>query len=143
MGRQREEQTPVYGPEGIHAQVAALAATLVSTLLSIGVLLGIEAQQQGRLPREAGSRLTALTRLGVVLTAAATFYFFCPGGKSRNTRAAGPTGGCSLPTCCPWGRCSSSWGSHTAARARRQKTSKKRWNDSGNRSKNWKYFVIF
>ena len=77
MGRQREEQTPVYGPEGIHAQVAALAATLVSTLLSIGVLLGIEAQQQGRLPREAGSRLTALTRLGVVLTAAATFYFFC------------------------------------------------------------------
>ena len=60
MGRQREEQTPVYGPEGIHAQVAALAATLVSTLLSIGVLLGIEAQQQGRLPREAG-----------------TFYFFC------------------------------------------------------------------
>lgn len=51
MGRQREEQTPVYGPEGIHAQVAALAATLVSTLLSIGVLLGIEAQQQGRLPR--------------------------------------------------------------------------------------------
>ena len=77
MGRQREEQTPVYGPEGIHAQVAALAATLVSTLLSIGVLLGIAAQQQGRLPREAGSRLTALTRLGVVLTAAATFYFFC------------------------------------------------------------------
>ena len=77
MGRQREEQTPVYGPEGIHAQVAALAATLVSTLLSIGVLLGIEAQQQGRLPREAGSRLTALTRLGVTLTAAATFYFFC------------------------------------------------------------------
>ena len=77
MGRQREEQTPVYGPEGIHAQVAALAATLVSTLLSIGVLLGIEVQQQGRLPREAGSRLTALTRLGVVLTAAATFYFFC------------------------------------------------------------------
>lgn len=77
MGRQREEQTPVYGPEGIHAQVAALVATLVSTLLSIGVLLGIEAQQQGRLPREAGSRLTALTRLGVVLTAAATFYFFC------------------------------------------------------------------
>ena len=77
MGRQREEQTPVYGPEGIHAQVAVLAATLVSTLLSIGVLLGIEAQQQGRLPREAGSRLTALTRLGVVLTAAATFYFFC------------------------------------------------------------------
>lgn len=77
MGRQREEQTPVYGPEGIHAQVAALAATLVPTLLSIGVLLGIEAQQQGRLPREAGSRLTALTRLGVVLTAAATFYFFC------------------------------------------------------------------
>ena len=77
MGRQREEQTPVYGPEGIHAQVAALAATLVSTLLSSGVLLGIEAQQQGRLPREAGSRLTALTRLGVVLTAAATFYFFC------------------------------------------------------------------
>ena len=77
MGRQREEQTPVYGPEGIHAQVAALAATLVSTLLSMGVLLGIEAQQQGRLPREAGSRLTALTRLGVVLTAAATFYFFC------------------------------------------------------------------
>ena len=57
--------------------MAALAATLVSTLLSIGVLLGIEAQQQGRLPREAGSRLTALTRLGVVLTAAATFYFFC------------------------------------------------------------------
>ena len=77
MGRQREEQTPVYGPEGSHAQVAALAATLVSTLLSSGVLLGIEAQQQGRLPREAGSRLTALTRLGVVLTAAATFYFFC------------------------------------------------------------------
>ena len=77
MGRQREEQTPVYGPEGIHAQVAVLAATLVSTLLSIGVLRGIEAQQQGRLPREAGSRLTALTRLGVVLTAAATFYFFC------------------------------------------------------------------
>ena len=77
MGRQREEQTPVYGPEGIHAQVAVLAATLVSTLLSIGVLLGIAAQQQGRLPREAGSRLTALTRLGVVLTAAATFYFFC------------------------------------------------------------------
>ena len=77
MGRHREEQTPVYGPEGIHAQVAVLAATLVSTLLSIGVLLGIEAQQQGRLPREAGSRLTALTRLGVDLTAAATFYFFC------------------------------------------------------------------
>lgn len=76
MGRQREEQTPVYGPEGIHAQVAALVATLVSTLLSIGVLLGIGAQQQGRLPREAGSRLTALTRLGVALTAAATFYFF-------------------------------------------------------------------
>ena len=58
MERQREEQTPVYGPEGIHAQVAALVATLVSTLLSIGVLLGIEAQQQGHLPREAGSRLT-------------------------------------------------------------------------------------
>ena len=86
MGRQREEQTPVYGPEGIHAQVAVLAATLVSTLLSIGVLLGIEAQQQGRLPREAGSRLTALTRLGVVLTAAATFYFFCLAWRQKQER---------------------------------------------------------
>ena len=34
MGPQKGgAETPVYGPEGIHAQVAALVATLVSTLL--------------------------------------------------------------------------------------------------------------
>ena len=78
-GKGRE---PANGKEGgvwqsIDMQIAALAAMMVATGLSVSVLLAVRNREKGLGRRGDDVRIDRLPRVSAALTAAAALYFLC------------------------------------------------------------------